>query len=68
MKREDLDAAINQARLTLLKGMSLPSSTPDNHPRLKGLTPPFKTQLRQKSKELLIEEEVRRRRYVYCRL
>jgi DnaJ family protein C protein 8 len=53
--------------LTLLKGLSLPTSTPDDHPRLKGLTPPFKAQLRQKSKELLIEEEVQRRRCVYCR-
>ncbi|KAI0279711.1 DnaJ-domain-containing protein [Russula aff. rugulosa BPL654] len=67
-KREDLDAAINQARLVLLKGMSLPTSTPDSHPRLQGLTPPFKTQLRQKSKELLIEEEVRRRRAVKMNL
>ncbi|KAH9994879.1 DnaJ-domain-containing protein [Russula vinacea] len=67
-KREDLDAAINQARLTLLKELSLPTSTPDDHPRLKGLTPPFKAQLRQKSKELLIEEEVRRRRAVKMNL
>lgn len=66
-KREELDAAINQARLTLLKGLSLPTSTPDDHPRLNGLTPPFKAQLRQKSKELLIEEEVQRRRCVYFR-
>ena len=66
-KREELDAAINQARSTLLKGLSLPTSTPDDHPKLQGLTPPFKTQLRQKSKDLLIEEELRRRRCVYCR-
>jgi DnaJ family protein C protein 8 len=67
VKREDLDAAINQARSTLLKELSLPTSTPDDHPKLEGLTPPFKAQLRQKSKELLIEEELRRRRCVYCR-
>jgi len=67
-KREELDAAINQARSTLLKGMSLPTSTPDDHPRLRGLTPPFKAQLRQKSKELLIDEEVRRRRAVKMNL
>jgi DnaJ family protein C protein 8 len=66
-KREELDAAINQARSILLKGLSLPTSTLDDHPRLKDLTPPFKTQLRQKSKEILIEEELRRRRCVYCR-
>ncbi|KAI9512073.1 DnaJ-domain-containing protein [Russula earlei] len=67
-KREDLDAAINQARSTLLKGLSLPTSTPDDHPKLRGLTPPFKAQLRQKSKELLIEEEFRRRRAVKMNL
>ncbi|KAI0288029.1 DnaJ-domain-containing protein [Russula brevipes] len=67
-KREDLDAAINQARSTLLKGLSLPTSTLDDHPNLRGLTPPFKTQLRQKSKELLIEEELRRRRAVKMNL
>ena len=66
-KREELDAAINQARSTLLKALSLPTSTPDDHPKLQGLTPPFKAQLRQKSKEILIEEELRRRRCVNCR-
>lgn len=65
-KREELDAAINEARSTLLKALSLPTSTPDDHPNLRGLTPPFKTQLRQKSKELLIDEELRRRRCVHC--
>ncbi|KAH9972818.1 DnaJ-domain-containing protein [Lactifluus volemus] len=67
-KREELDAAINQARSILLKGLSLPTSTPDDHPKLKGLTPPFKAQLRQKSKDLLIEEELRRRRAVKMNL
>ncbi|KAI0250239.1 DnaJ-domain-containing protein [Lactifluus subvellereus] len=67
-KREDLDAAINQARSVLLKGLSLPTSTPDDHPSLRGLTPPFKAQVRQKSKELLIEEEVRRRRAIKMNL
>ncbi|KAI0303793.1 DnaJ-domain-containing protein [Multifurca ochricompacta] len=67
-KREELDAGINQARSLLLKGLSLPTSTPDDHPKLKGLTPPFKVQLRQKSKELLIEEELRRRRAIKMNL
>jgi DnaJ homolog subfamily C member 8 len=65
-KREELDAAINEARSVLLKGLSLSTSTPDDHPKLRGLTPPFKVQLRQKSKEILIEEEVRRRRCACC--
>ncbi|KAH9959582.1 DnaJ-domain-containing protein [Russula dissimulans] len=52
-KREELDAGINQARSTLLKGMSHTA---------------FKAQLRQKSKELLIDEELRRRRSVKMNL
>jgi len=67
-KREDLDAAINEARSTILKGLSLPTSTPDDHPKLKGLIPPFKAQLRQKSKDILIEEELRRRRSIKMNL
>ncbi|KAI0065316.1 DnaJ-domain-containing protein [Artomyces pyxidatus] len=67
-KREEYDAAITQARTLLLKGLSLPPTTPDDHPKLKGLNPPFKQQLREKSKELLIEEEVRRRKAVKMNL
>jgi len=44
-----------------LKSNNLPSSTKDDDPELKHLRPAFKVQLREKSKELLIEEEVRRR-------
>ena len=62
-KREELDAVIRQARISLLKELSLPTSISDNDDRLHGLQPSFKAQLRQKSKELLIEEEVARRKY-----
>lgn len=62
-KREELDAVINQARVILLKERQLPTSIPDDDFRLKSLTPPWKEQLRAKSKELLIDEEVRRRKY-----
>lgn len=55
---------IKQARVTLLKEMNLPTTVEDNDPRLKNLTPLWKQQLRAKSKELLIEEEVRRRKCV----
>jgi DnaJ homolog subfamily C member 8 len=61
-KREELDAVINQARSLVLKGLDLPVSTPDSDHQLKNLNPPFKTLLRAQSKELLIEEEVRRRK------
>ena len=63
-KREELDAVIKQGRVFLLKNMNLPTTLEDSDPRLKGLTPPWKEQLRAKAKELLIEEEVRRRKYV----
>lgn len=61
-KREELDAIIKEARITLLKELSLPLNTADSDPELKQLKPPFQVRLRAKSKELLIDEEVRRRK------
>ena len=63
-KREELDAVIKEARTQLLKSLSLPASISDDDQRLQDLDPPFKSQLRQISKTVFIEEEVRRRRYV----
>lgn len=63
-KREELDAVIRQARVMLLKAMTLPTTLEDNDPKLDDLTPPWKEQIRIKSKELLIDEEVRRRKSV----
>lgn len=63
-KREELDAVINQARILVLKALSLPTTTLDSDPQLKGIDPPFRVRMRAQSKELLIEEEVRRRKYV----
>lgn len=61
-KREELDAVINQARSLVFKSLNLPIPTPDSDPRLKNLSPSFKTLLRTQSKDLLIDEEVRRRK------
>ncbi|EPQ54218.1 DnaJ-domain-containing protein [Gloeophyllum trabeum ATCC 11539] len=66
--REELDAVIKQARLLVLKSHGLPSATTDDDPKLKDLQPPFKVQLREKSKDLLIEEEVRRRKAIKMNL
>ena len=44
--------------------MNLPTSVTDDDARLKDLTPSWKQQLRSMSKDMLIEEEVRRRKYV----
>lgn len=63
-KREILDALIRQARTALLKDLQLPAYTEDDDARLTSLQPSFKTQLRAKSKELLIDEEVARRKLV----
>ncbi|KAF8920402.1 hypothetical protein CPB85DRAFT_1211641 [Mucidula mucida] len=69
-KREELDAIIKQARTLVLKRLTppLPASTPDNDPALRGLVPPFKVQVRAQSRELLIEEEVRRRKAIKMNL
>ncbi|KIM33468.1 hypothetical protein M408DRAFT_326177 [Serendipita vermifera MAFF 305830] len=61
-KRENLDGTVTQARFELLRSMNLPTTTQDDSPKLKGLTPPWKEQVMQKVKTLLIDEELRRRR------
>jgi DnaJ family protein C protein 8 len=67
-KREELDAVINQARSMVLKSLDLPTSTPESDPQLKTLNPSFRVRLRTQSKELLIEEEVRRRKAIKMNL
>ncbi|CAL1716343.1 unnamed protein product [Somion occarium] len=67
-KREELDAVIRQARVVLLKSQNLPSTLQDDDPKLQELIPPWKEQLRAKSKEMLIDEEVRRRKAVKMNL
>jgi DnaJ homolog subfamily C member 8 len=63
-KRADLDAVIMEARILLLREFNppLPSSTPDSDPALKALGKQWKAMLRAKSRDMLIEEEVRRRK------
>ncbi|KAF8638334.1 hypothetical protein AX17_002354 [Amanita inopinata Kibby_2008] len=67
-KREELDAVINQARSLVLKSLQLSTSTPESDPQLRNLDPSFKSRLRAQSKELLIEEEVRRRKAIKMNL
>jgi DnaJ family protein C protein 8 len=64
-KRDELDAVINEARGQLLKTLNLPTLTADSDPRLHDLDPPFKVRLRAQSKQLLIDEELLRRKLVY---
>ncbi|KAF5327390.1 hypothetical protein D9619_004206 [Psilocybe cf. subviscida] len=67
-KREDLDAAINQARTLTLKTLNLPVTTPNTDAKLQGLNPPFKAQVRAQTKLLLIDEELRRRKAIKMNL
>jgi DnaJ homolog subfamily C member 8 len=60
-KREALDAALKQAKIDTLKSMSLPISISDDDHRLQDVLSTFKQNLRLRSKQLLIEEEARRR-------
>jgi len=60
-KREALDAALKAARTDVLKSMSLPSTISDDDHRLQEVQTAFKENLRLRSKQILIEEEARRR-------
>ncbi|KAG8800227.1 hypothetical protein FRC16_003365 [Serendipita sp. 398] len=60
-KRENLDATIKQARIELLKSLNLPPSTKDDHAKITSLSPPWSQQMREKTKALLIDEELRKR-------
>jgi len=67
-KRDEIDAVIMQARLMVLKELSLPSTTNKNDVKLRKLDPPFKARMKAKAKELLIDDEVRRRKAVKMNL
>ncbi|KAG8910962.1 hypothetical protein FRC01_006020 [Tulasnella sp. 417] len=60
-KRDELDAVYVQARALVLKTLSLPSTIADDDPKVKELQPGLKERIQQQTKDLLINEEVRRR-------
>jgi len=66
--RQNMDAVIAQSRSLILKSLSLPLSTPNTDPALRRLDPTFKVRMRVQTKELLIEEELRRRKAVKMNL
>jgi DnaJ family protein C protein 8 len=53
-----------EARILLLREFNppLPASTPDSDPALKALGKQWKVMMRAKCKDMLIDEEVRRRK------
>ncbi|KAK7033218.1 DnaJ domain-containing protein [Favolaschia claudopus] len=67
-KRENIDAVITQSRSLILKSLSLPPNTPMSDPTLRRLDPSFRVRMRTQTKELLIDEELRRRKAIKMNL
>ncbi|KAB5594867.1 J domain-containing protein spf31 [Ceratobasidium theobromae] len=67
-KRDELDAVMLEARAQTLKAHSLPTGTSDTDPRVLALVPSFKDQIRACAKDILIDEEVRRRKAIKMNL
>ncbi|KAF8312509.1 chaperone regulator [Clavulina sp. PMI_390] len=61
-KRLDIDSTIAYARNEVLKAASIPTSTADNDVKILAMQPSFKEQLQKKVKDLLFDEELRKRR------
>ncbi|GFZ43323.1 hypothetical protein JCM24511_01043 [Saitozyma sp. JCM 24511] len=64
-KRAEIDAIMTHSRTLVLKsilGTGYSTGIADTDPRLANLTPPFDLQIRAKAKEVLIEDELSRRR------
>ncbi|KAF8604673.1 DnaJ-domain-containing protein [Ceratobasidium sp. AG-I] len=67
-KRDDLDAVMLEARAQALKAASLPIGISDTDSRVLELVPSLRDQVRARAKEMLIEEELRRRKAVKMNL
>lgn len=48
--------------MLILRGLGVPPEAPDSHDKLRFLQPPLRERVRQKTKEILIDDELRRRR------
>lgn len=46
-------------------GAAFSTTIQDSDPKLDALDPPLETRIRNKAKEVLVEEELSRRRYVF---
>ncbi|KAF7327642.1 J domain-containing protein [Mycena kentingensis (nom. inval.)] len=68
IKRGDLDEIIKEARLVVLKNNNLPATTAITSVEVRRLNPSFKVQLRAQTKDLLIQEELRRRKAIKMNL
>lgn len=52
------------ARLLILRELGIPSNAPDTHDKVRFLLPPIRVRVKAKLKEIMIEEEIRKRRTV----
>lgn len=50
--------------MLVLRGLGVPPEAPDSHDKLRFLLPPLRERVKQKTKEILIDEELRKRRTV----
>ncbi|CAE6443129.1 unnamed protein product [Rhizoctonia solani] len=67
-KRDELDAVMLEARAQTLKANSLPAGISDTDSRVLALVPSFKEQIRTRARDILIDEEVRRRKAIKMNL
>jgi len=63
-KRKLLDKTIADARMLVLRSLGVPSDAPDTHDKIRFLRPPLRERVKAKAKEIMIDEELRRRRTV----
>lgn len=61
-KRKVLDETVMDARLVVLRSLNLPPTTPSDDPKLQVLEPSFQQQIRTQTKELMIDDELRKRK------
>ena len=50
--------------MLLCRELGAPDNAPDSHSKLRSLVPPLRERIKVKTKEMLIDEELHRRRYV----
>lgn len=50
--------------MLILRGLGLGPDTPDSHDKVRFLLPPMRERVKAKTKELMVDEEIRRRRTV----
>lgn len=63
-ERKKLDEVVMEARITLLRELNLPSDTPSDDPRIVKMGRTFEDQLRVHTQEIMVDDELRRRRAV----